>query len=263
MTTLCVCGAPTSEDAYLCSTCVDDIGRALTDVAELSDELDLSLSKQRRFVIEPSGSAGTVSPLPFDVGASRAIHELRAELVGLVRVCVDHHVASRDYIDADPDDTLPSISRWLLWRVDGMAAQPWAADVLRLVRIVEHCTKVIDRPADRTFAGPCDACGQDLYVEPGRPDVICFDCGLAYDLAARRAWLLSVVNDRLATAIEIARALTSLSMPVNAERVRQWKHRGRLVERAHDRRGRPLFRVGDVVDLLLEHADAGSALLSR
>ena len=39
-------------------------------------------------------------------------------------------------------------------------------------------------------------------------------------------------------------------MPVTPELVRKWKYRGRLVSRGHDTPGSPLYRVGDVVDLL-------------
>lgn len=250
--TLCTCGQPTNGNAYLCASCSDDYARALGDVPAIVGELDLTLSKQRRFVVDESGATITAAALPYDVAASNVLAEMMTELIGQVRLCIEQRVKSRDYRDREPGSSFGTLSRWLLWRVDGVAGMPWAADMLRIARLVEHAEKVIDRPLDRTYAGPCDRCGHDLYVEHGRADVICYDCGLSYDLGARREWLLHVVHDRLATAVEIARALTSLELSITTERIRQWKHRGRLIERGHDRQSRPLYRVGDVVDLLIE-----------
>lgn len=258
--TLCTCGKPTGEAAYLCGDCKATLWRALGDIPALVDELDITLTKQRRFTSQTGAVRASSEPaLPYDIGASNVLHELRNELVGLVRVCMDSHIESRDYRDRLPDDTCEAMSRWLMWRIDGITAQPYAADTLRLVRIVDRAEHVILGPPPKTFAGPCDDCGRDLYAQKGKPVVTCHACGLHYDIETRRRWLLSVVDDRLATATEIARALTSLELPVTAERIRQWKHRDRIDVRAHDKLDRPLFRVGDVVDLLIEHADQRGA----
>src|SRR4029077_4454576 len=135
--------------------------------------------------------------LPYDQPAADVLHRLRAELVALVRLCQAEHVRSVDYRHRDPDDTPASMSRWLLWRVDGVAVMAWAADTRTLVDIVAHAVDVIDRPLDRVYAGPCDDCGRALYVEPGQATAVCERWGQSYDLVARRAWLLEAVRDRL------------------------------------------------------------------
>jgi hypothetical protein len=252
---LCTCGRPTPESSYLCVECRDDLGRALGDVPALAAELEVTLARQRRFETQSDGSRSTTDALPFDIAASNALHELHNELVGLVRLCIEADVSSRDYQSRGPGDTLSSMSSWLMWRVDGMSALPYAADTLRLVQIARHCEHVIDRPPDRTFAGPCDECGRDLYAIKGESSVHCAECGIEYELASRREWLLRVVDDQLATATEIARALTSLDVPIKAERIWQWKRRERIDTRGHDKRGHPLFRVGDVLALLNEQRD--------
>lgn len=260
MTTRCTCGRPTPESAYLCSECTDDLARLLGDTPALVDELDVTLSRQRRFETQTSSSRSSEQSLPYDVAASNALHALRAELVSLVLLCEEERLSSVDYRDRDPGETCASMSRWLSWRVDSIAGQRWAVDALQqLRRVHERAELAIDRPPERTFAGPCDACGRDLYAGKGRSVVKCAACGLTYDLAARREWLLRAVNDQLATTTEIARALTSLEMPVTNERIRQWRHRERIEQRGVDRRGHPLYRVGDVVALLLEHAEKSSA----
>jgi hypothetical protein len=259
---LCTCGRPTPESAYLCASCKDDLWRALGDVPALVTELEVTLARQRRFETQSDGSRSTTETLPYDVAASNALHELRNELVGQVRICFDADVSSRDYRERTPGESCASMATWLMWRIDGIATLPYAADMLRLVRIVRHCEHVIDRPPDRTFAGPCDQCGRDLYAKKGESSVKCHDCGIEYDLPSRREWLLRVVDDQLATATEIARALTSLDLPVTPERIRQWTHRERLDVKGHNKLGHALLRVGDVVTLLVEQADRDTSTRS-
>lgn len=253
----CACGQQASESAYLCSECSDKLWRVLSDVPALIVELDVTLGRQRR---SDAQAASSEVAMPYSIAASNALHALRAELVGMVRMCIDDRVPSVDYRERHPGDTCASMSAWLLWRIDGISAQPWAVDVLQqLSRAAAHAFVAIDRPPSRTFAGPCDECGRDLYAVPGRSVITCRPCGLTYDLAARRESLLRAVDDQLATATEISRALTSLEMPVTNERIRQWRHRERIEQRGHDKRGVPLYRVGDIVALLIEHAEKRGA----
>lgn len=257
MTTLsCVCGQPTPESQFVCESCVDQLWHALSGTAELVDELDITLARQRRFEYQTSSARSAVDELPFDIAAANTLRALRDQLKQLVNACKAHDVPSSDYLPRSPGDTPKSMSAWLLWRLNGIAQQPWAADALDLVRIVERAQHVIDRPAERMYAGPCDRCGRDLYARKGKLSVTCVDCSLEYDLAERRQWLLKLVDDRLATASEIARALTSLAVPVTADRIWQWKHRERITVRGHDQLKRPLYRVGDVVALLNEQQQA-------
>jgi hypothetical protein len=249
-TTLCGCGRPTGTDRFLCGDCSDHYAQALGSVPGLVDDLEVTLAKQARFTdtaLVPVHNTG----LPYDQAASDSLHRLRAELVSLVRLCVDDRVRSSDYRDRWPADTPASMSRWLLWRVDGVAVMDWAADAMVLVEVVAQALLIVDRPPDLAYAGPCD-CGRDLYVDPGHALVQCDHCGAGWDLAARRTWLLEAVRDRLATATEISRALSSLDVPVTPETIRSWKHRGRITTKGHDVSGSPLYRVGDAVDLLAQ-----------
>lgn len=259
---LCTCGRPTGDDAFICSACADDYAKALGLVPGLAHELIVTMSKQQRFG-DSALIAYRANGLPYDVGAADSLHRLRAELVALVRLCLDDKVRSSDYRQREPEDTLRSMSRWLQWRVDGLAAMRWAPEALTLIAIVEQAEAIIDRPLDRTYAGPCDDCSRDLYVEHGQMTVICDHCGATYDLKARRTWLLHVVDDRLATAGEIARALSSLDMPITHDLIRQWRHRGRLTPRSHDKHGVPTYRVGDVIALLHERTAEAQARADR
>lgn len=246
----CTCGKPTRDQRTLCDDCIEQLARSLGNVPAVIAELDITLSRQRRFTDEHSNSDGDA--LPYNLAASRARTRLTDALSSVAtRLSVTLHHAQPANLTGD---NLAALSAYLLRQLNQLVTQPWAADALNITRVVDHCINVIDRPPARIYAGPCDTCGHDLYARSGKRDVTCYDCGLVYDLAARREWLLSVVEDQLATAVEIARALTTLELPVTAERIRQWKHRERIEARARDRLGRPLYRVGDIIELVVEHA---------
>lgn len=109
-------------------------------------------------------------------------------------------------------------------------------------------------------------CRRVLYADPDDPFVRCRDCGATYDVDERRDHLLTEAEDRLATVETIARIVTTLgkrdlSTERVSARIRQWSTRGRITShgtRVVDGRERPLYRIGDVIDLL-EKADTKTA----
>lgn len=139
---------------------------------------------------------------------------------------------------------LPDHVAWLMHR-------PEAEQVVsELHAALNHLRSVIDSHPDRVYAGPCDYCRQDLYAEQGAAQVTCVPCAATWEMDARREWLLEQVASQLATASQVAHALTSLGQPLTPGRVRQWASRGMLT--AHGLDGtRPTYRVGDVQRLLV------------
>lgn len=127
----------------------------------------------------------------------------------------------------------------------------------------------IDRPDTSWYAGQCGApiptktgqtvdCTNELYVPEGSPIVECRQCGATFQTSQRRDILLAEVDKSLATATEIARALTVLTDELGGEtnlvrRIGAWKDRGRIEQVGtiieHGIR-RPTYRVGDVRALL-------------
>lgn len=101
-------------------------------------------------------------------------------------------------------------------------------------------------------------CTRILYATPGEPFVRCGDCGSTYDVANRRDQLLREAEDRMATVEMITRIVTTLGdrdvrASKVAARIRQWAVRGRITShgtRIIDGRLRPVYRIGDVLDLL-------------
>jgi len=134
---------------------------------------------------------------------------------------------------------------WLMHRPEALEARDELKAATTLIRTV------IDTPPAQSYAGPCDVCGQDMYARIGADVVACRPCNLEWDMDDRRKWLLEQVDDRLARASEVCRAVAAWGGEhVTRQRINGWVATGRLAVHGHDPRGNPLYRVGDVVRLV-------------
>jgi hypothetical protein len=163
-----------------------------------------------------------------------------------------------------PDDTLPAMALWLARNMDRVRRHEAAADICREVTAaVRHATRVIDRPPQRVYAGPCD-CGRDLLTKPGRTLVSCPACGATYGIAERIEWMRSRLDDHLGSAAYAAAVLPGIGIHVTASMVRGWAHRHRLEARCvlppryPGGLEQPLFRLGDIMTLALAREAARS-----
>jgi hypothetical protein len=155
-----------------------------------------------------------------------------------------------------PADTLEAMSRYLLWRVDGLALLdigPEAVD--EITAAVAACHRLIDRPADRQYLGQCKFCESGrLYARSGSTWARCESCDTGIDAQELRDGLLAELDDRLCTAADIAKLSTYLGLKANREQVRnrinQWHKRKRIsAEPAFS--DDPVFRFGIVWRLLM------------
>lgn len=253
MTNECRCGKPTRDNAYVCDQCADALARALSEIPWLADELEVTMTKQRGLPTE-GGSASFEKALPWHEKAGDARRMLHGLLATWCRFCDDEGVRNQSPIVGLPTDNLVAMSRWLLWRVDGLTLLDIGLEAVdEITDAVADCHRIIDRRPDRWYAGPCvtEDCAADLYASRRDGTVSCRVCGAGYDVAERRAWLLTEAEDRLAPAVEIARAVSWLGAePLTGDRVRQWAKRGLIAVRGHDTGGRPLYRIGDAIDRL-------------
>ena len=255
----CRCGRPTRDTLTMCDTCADSLSKALGEVPWVVDELNTTITRQRAIPTEGSASNAETA-LPWHEKAGDALRDLKALLVSWALFCeaeaVQHQSPRREPLSID-DDSAVALSRWLLWRVDGLARHEIGPDAVdEITDAVANCVRMIDRRPDRWYAGPCinlvdeGECGADLYAKRQTGDVKCRKCGAVYDVAERREFLLAEAEDRLADASTLARAVSWLGTePLTAARVRKWAERGRIVSHGHDGR-RPLYRIGDAIDLL-------------
>lgn len=276
------CGRPSPDGAAACASCGALLHQHLAEVADgLAAELDTALARQAR--LGGGGRRGAETPLAYGEAAAEAIAVLRSALVSWVRILDRHDLpfgpacpgrcehGSCVWITTRilPDDTVPAMADWLARRVTDIRRHPVGGEAVdELVDAIHQARRAIDRGAELVYCGPCGqrgkdgrTCMTDLYARPGARLVQC-RCGAITDVQARRTWLLREAESVLGTATEIAQALTRLDRPVTPERIRQWDHRDRLIPRGHNSRGHPLYRIGDVLDLLhdLDAHDAPAAI---
>lgn len=248
------------RNATLCPKCLAGVEKDLGDVAALTDELNTTLARQDHidragFTDEDPDAAlpvtARIQPLAYNPVASTADTELHATLVGWVR---DLH---GELPTPWPDDNATAMSRWMLRHFDLIRTHP-AADQLRdeIGYAVDQVRRAVDRPVQRVFVGPClepiediGKCQADLYARPTADTVICHTCGAEHDIETRRAWLLAQAEDQLAHAELIGRAAPALGVEVTPAAIRGYATRGRIVPHGTDLQGRPLYRVGDVIDV--------------
>lgn len=265
-TTECQCGRPTRDDAYVCEDCLDRLARALGDVTWLDAELDTTIAKQK--AAGDAGAPSAETALPYDTRASELRTALRHELVMLIRFCDEEGIRSSDPSSRMPDaeNTIVAMSRWLLWRVDGLAFNDMAEEfVASVVKAVGDCRRVIDLPPERAYAGPCIECKRDLYHQPSAVDVKCPGCGQVFVVAEVVAWMQDRINehmaDRLVTAREGATLLGRLGIETKQGTIDKWHERKHLAEAGRTteddgKAGHRLYRWDDLLTLAARHAKA-------
>ena len=267
----CACSRPIHDTAVVCPHCAFQLDAALAEITEyrgLAYDLDITLSKQANTAPghgapqteEPQTNApGTLkpNPLPYHGGASHAAGHMKATLVGWARL-----IHAETGADLPTSDTIAGIAAWMRPRVGWLRYHEAGQEAVdEITDAVADARRVVDRPADRLYAGPCD-CGEALYGRMQATYVTCrnTECGSVWDVDERRLWLLRSAEDSLLSMNEIARAVGSISPAALYGYIR----RGRLLgrgERLERGRSRPvaLYRLGDVLDILAQQAEKASA----
>jgi hypothetical protein len=253
------CGRDIADGATICVGCAYKLDAAIADVAAyrgLAYDLELAITRQTQFGTKGGGGRSTETPVAFDQRASAAAAHLKGVLVGWARVIAEETGADL------PADDLARIAAWLRPRVGWLrhhvaGAEAWD-EILQAVKEARH---VCDRPAETLYAGPCD-CGEDLYARLEAEYVTCrsdaHDDPVVWEVQARRRWLLQSAEDVLATTTDISRALTRYQQPVTPEAIRGYVHRGKLIARGKRLEGKreiPVYRLGDVLDILARQAE--------
>lgn len=254
----CRCGRPTRD--YVCQDCGDSLARALGEVPWLDDELEITVTRQKGVDYrQASGGKGakkpTERPSPVNWGASEARAHLKALLVSWALFCEAEHVRNSSPYPGLPGDNMPALSRWLLWRVDGLTMLEIGAEAVdEITSAVAHCHRLIDRPPDQEFAGPCQ-CGRDLYRKPNAKTVVCRQCETEYDVESLGKWMHEQMVGRLVTIREGSLLLGKLGMPTAIRTLQHWGAKGWIVQHASDPKGGSLYLFDD----LMAHAAKRSA----
>lgn len=260
MSQTCVagCGHPTAGSA-LCRPCEEAFVADVAELAGLADDLKTSIIRQAVFTQRyGGGSRSTTAPLPFNERAVRARAALHAAAWRWTLLLWD----GTEQLPTGATANLSGIGRWLHQRTNRLLDHPQLAELVGSVhREVGRARAVVDRPAS-LFLGMCSVRGENdeecqawLFAHPDQGFVRCRQCRANHNVDERRAVLEAAVEEVLATTDEIAAAVRWIGTSVKEERIRKWASRERIQKRGeivvHGRR-RPLYRIGDVLDLLRE-----------
>lgn len=257
MNTLCPCGTPTRDDATLCDRHAGELTQALAEVPFLAQELETSMAREKSSAGVAGGATGG---LHYDEQAGDALRALHACLVGWVRFCDAENIRHQSPRDELPADTLAALSRWLLWRVDGLTFHELGADAWE--EITNACADArrvaFRKPLPRVYLGVCtrvidsEECGHAVYAVKGTEVGRCVapDCRMEYAVGESQQRLEAHLDSRLCTAAEIARLSTYLGLDAGRERVRKqinlWHKRGRIAAHSTTEAGDPRFQYGEV-----------------
>lgn len=253
-------GRPINDNAYVCRSCGEQLAQALGNVSALADELDVSLSRQTGGGYR-IGGRGADKPLPYDTGASEAGWVLKNTLVSWVRELIEDG-------EQWPHDTLTDIARWLLASVEDMRRREDAEMAVdEITAAVASVTRVIDRRAERVYAGICHhisddglECIEPLYGRPEKDGVTCNGCGERYSVKERRDDMLDTLNDMLFTAAEIATLAKYLDVLDGRDKVRKlintWGNRKILEVHGLTLEGVPRYKFSEAVGMVVTRRKA-------
>lgn len=263
---LCVrCSRPTA-DGWACAPCAYRAGDQLHELGDMTPAgRDVAHGFARHGSTGGSGKPG--SQVPIDLRATEVLTQIQARLstwVGEIAHARSRPIPAPRHLGDDP---IIIWARWLAGHVEWIRKTD---DAERFLIEVDECARamrsVVRGPSEQKYLGPCGAaeqiditmfghqpgsqtmdgppCDGDVYASRGSRTGRCRVCGAEVSTAERAAWLDAEVRSHAFRASQIADAYG-----VNVNTIRTWAHRGQLVAHGHDADGRPLFNVGDVLDL--------------
>lgn len=248
------CGREVPDTAYGCSACALALARWLDQLAGFLPELVVTVSRQDRLGSGGARAAGSEVPLPYRDAVADKAHAVRGELSTWARVV---HDESGRFLAGDSDAAL---ARYLGQAVEwARYRQQWPEFHAALRPLLGRVLTLIDRPQDRVYLGPCstpvagepgEVCWADVLAKPGEATGRCRECGTVHDVAGSREWLLRSLMDVLLTAPDIATVLAGFGdAKVGYSTIAAYAADRLIVARGQDARGRPTYRVGDVLDV--------------
>lgn len=148
------CGTP-RRGLAICNGCIRRLQQNLRSCEETRQQLMVTLARQDHI-----GAGGEKTkhlkpgsmPSPINLNASAALHEIRNELAGWVRIV---NIETGDPL---PANRIATMATWLDQRIDHLAKHKAAADMVRGVRhVLRKAETAIDIPRDKTKVrvGPC------------------------------------------------------------------------------------------------------------
>lgn len=240
--------------AFGCPACGADLAQRLDELAAILPEIGVTVTKQDRIGSGGARGTGAEVPLPYNDGASDRGRAIQGEVVTWARHV---HGETGRMLPAAPSGS--ALARYLGQAVPWLRyQQSWPEVHAALRPLAGTALRLVDRPADRIYLGPCSTpggeggsvCRADVYARPGAATGTCQACGTVHDVGESRTWLLDALEDVLARPAEIAGVLRGFGdRKVGYSTIAAYITSGRLVAHGEDGHGRPRYRIGDVLDL--------------
>lgn len=256
------CDRPTAG-GFICSSCVDFLRKDLRAIPGLWKELQITITRQANITRDRVGARSTTKPLPWNENAAQTATDLWSTINAWAldlerRGDTDRE---RDPLSAVSDEPA-DVARWLLRNLVYLNVHDEAGRAAdEIGDAVRRATRCVDLPVDRVFAGPCGEriddevlCTEDLYGIPGRAELRCMFCRALHDFDKRRESMLLAIEDEVAYSGLLAGLVTSLGVSIASSTIRYYASKGRLKVISVDARKRPLYRIGDVLDVFLKRA---------
>lgn len=264
-----------SDDGLLCHLCARKMRQDVAAIPSLMQELEITLTRQSQ-TGSGNGGRSAVRPLPFDSNASEVGAEVKMALVNWVRTF--------EIGDGWPADRIPSICGWLISREARIRGhEEGAMFVDEMADVVRRLKRAIDLRPSLVYLGVCEnridgeLCRNQMYARARDKGYECpghqgHPCGATYNVADRRAHLVSLCADQLATVSVCAQVLAMFGMDVKVDTVSRYTrarkgrdgkvYPPRIWAKGTSDKGEKLYRVGDLEEVAREgmaHRDARKA----
>lgn len=259
------CGKPVVDQSYVCVDERNKLVRELALVVKVAGEASATIADSpllRGLAVDDATWAGanTLTTWARHCAESRgqAGPVVRGAMRGPLCTWVSdgcRHTTCQTIRGRRAEHPMAVVATWLTDQLDWLRHRREADDAFdQLTYAARIVVRAVDNQPDRWYAGPCgvDGCEAELTPVAGATVIRCHLCAAEHDAQARKDWLLDEAEDQLAGAAWIAATLTRLGKPVAAATVRKWADRDRLVAHGHDTAGRPLYRLSEVRELVLE-----------
>lgn len=269
------CGRPT-PDAFLCARHTDDLGRLLTHLpAELTD-LAITLTRQANTSRAGGGkpTKASESPLPFDLHSAELADRARNGLSTWIRHLCEARGVQPPMLAMHGTAAL---AIWLHRHIESIRQDEWAGQLLTELKALRAELRAAVDNRETKFAGQCTAtlavgqlvvevvgdrivpdvtietertCEHPLRMRPNAATVTCRACGAEYPALEIHRRILVSAQEYMATGPFIAHALTDLGYPINTKQLQRMDAKGALFAWRENDLGEPMYRIGDVLDLL-------------
>lgn len=268
--TPCAIDKRATPDGWVCAGCAARAASALAAIIELAPDARLVAAGLVRRGGGGGGSGKPGSRPPLNDGATDVIWAVENTLTTMAREIADTRGLQTPRDGHTHIDPLTVVCKWLTgqleWARHATDDQGGAYAVHAFAEI-EACASrlrgLVEGPRERVYLGPCGAlifeakimsdghpsavgfaCDGDIYATRGGSVGRCRTCEATVAADNRRAWLDGEVRAHAFRAVEIGKAYG-----VNVNTIRSWAARGQLVAHGEDRDQRPLYNVGEVLDL--------------